>query len=113
MSQFRTIVEANADRALYMAEISAAIGVSARTLRTCCREHLGMGAGKYLTLRRMHLARQALGQTTSGTATVTEAATRYGFWELGRFAVGYKALFGEMPSQTLRRERGNAAHADS
>jgi AraC-like DNA-binding protein len=113
MGQFRTIVEANADRALYMAEISAAIGVSGRTLRTCCREHLGMGASQYLTLRRMNLVRRELGQTTSGTATVTEAATRYGFWELGRFSVGYKALFGEMPSQTLRRETGNVAHVES
>ena len=109
MARFRSIVEANADRALYMAEISAAIGVSGRTLRNCCREHLGMGANHYLMLRRMHLAHRALRRSTPDATTVTEAATRYGFWELGRFAVGYKSLFGEMPSQTLRRQRGSTA----
>jgi AraC-like DNA-binding protein len=106
MQRFRDVVEANADRALYMAEISVAIGVSARTLRNCCSEHLGMSAGKYLALRRMHLANRALRRNRSEITTVTEVATNYGFWELGRFSVSYKALFGEMPSQTLRRERG-------
>ena len=109
MRRFRAFIEANADRALYMAEISTAIGVSGRVLRHCCKEHLGMGANQYLMVRRMHLARRALRQSNPDRFTVTEAATRYGFWELGRFSVGYKSLFGEMPSQTLRGARGSPA----
>jgi AraC-like DNA-binding protein len=112
MDRFRALVEENADRALYTAEISAAIGVSGRTLRSCCREHLGMGASQYLLLRRLHLAHHALRKSAPHAITVTQAATRYGFWELGRFSVRYKALFGETPSQTLHRESGRAARAD-
>jgi AraC-like DNA-binding protein len=111
MGRFRALVEENADRALYMAEISAAVGVSGRTLRSCCSEHLGMGASQYLILRRLHLAHRALRQSAPDAITVTEAATRYGFWELGRFSVRYKSLFGEMPSQTLHRESSSAARA--
>jgi len=37
------------------------------------------------------------------TATVTRLATDHGFWELGRFSVAYRALFGESPSESLRR----------
>jgi AraC-like DNA-binding protein len=76
---------------------------SERTLRVGCMEHLGMGPIRYLWLRRMHMARRALIQTAPGITTVTEIATASGFWELGRFSVAYRALFGEGPSVTLRR----------
>jgi AraC-like DNA-binding protein len=84
-------------------EICAAIGVTDRTLRLHCQEHLGMGPHRYLWLRRMHLARRALALADATTRTVTEIANDYGFGELGRFAVSYRKLFGESPSATLRR----------
>jgi AraC-like DNA-binding protein len=62
-----------------------------------------MGPIRYLNLRRMHLVRRALLHSGPSTATVTQIATDHGFWELGRFSVAYRALFGEMPSATLRR----------
>ena len=52
---------------------------------------------------RMHLARRALRMADPATTTVTEIATSYGFWELGRFSVTYGSLFGESPSAALRR----------
>jgi AraC-like DNA-binding protein len=51
-----------------------------------------MGPIRYLTLRRMHLARRALLRENL-SATVTQIATDHGFWELERFAVAYRALF--------------------
>jgi AraC-like DNA-binding protein len=112
MRRFRRVVAANDERALYMADISAAIGVSGRTLRSCCREYLGMGPKQYLTLRRLHLVRRALIRAAPDTLTVTAAATHYGFWELGQFSAKYKLLFGEMPSQTLRRDGGDVGHTE-
>ena len=89
-------------RPLYLSEICAAAQASERTMRACCQEHLGMGPARYLWLRRMHLARRALLLASEG-ATVTSVAMAHGFWELGRFSVGYRELFGETPLVTLRR----------
>jgi len=55
----------------------------------------------------MHLTRRALLLADPTAATVTEIATAHAFWELGRFAVAYRALFGESPSVTLRRAPGS------
>lgn len=104
MRRFWTVLEAEADRPLYVLEMAEAIGVSVRSLSACCQEHLGMGPKKYLLLRRMHLARQSLYAADRNTTTVTDVATQYGFWQFGRFSVEYKFLFGESPSLTLRRE---------
>jgi AraC-like DNA-binding protein len=103
MRRLEDLLEANPDRTLYAAELCAAAGTSDRTLRSCCQEHLGMTPTRYLWLRRMHLARRALRMADQATATVTEIATNYGFWELGRFSVAYRSLFGESPSAVLRR----------
>ena len=103
MRRFRRVVEENPEEPLLIPEICKAIRVSIRTLQMCCQEHLGMGPKRYLLLRRMHLARRALRQSEATSTTVTRVATRYGFWQLGRFAVEYQSLFGESPSVTLSR----------
>ena len=103
MRRFRRAVEENPEEPLYIPDICKAIRVSDRTLRICCHEHLGMGPKRYLLLRRMQLARRALRQAAPDAASVTEIATRYGFWQLGRFAVEYQSLFEESPSATLAR----------
>ena len=101
MRRFHRAIERHLDEPLYMSDLSRQLGVSARTLQVCCQEHLGMGPKHFLLLRRMHLVRRALRESTPADTTVTEILTRYGFWHFGRFAVEYKALFGEAPSATL------------
>lgn len=103
MRRFRRLLEESADRALYIPEVCAAIGVPERTLRLCCQEHLGTSPKQFLVLRRMHLAQRALLSATAAETSVTEVATRFGFWHFGRFAGTYRSTFGESPVATLRR----------
>jgi AraC-like DNA-binding protein len=103
MRRFRRIIEENPEEPIFIPEICKAIRVSERCLRVCCQEHLGMSPKRYLMLRRMGLARRALRAAATDETTVTDVATRYGFWQLGRFAVEYGSLFAETPSMTLQR----------
>lgn len=104
MRRFRRLLEDRPDTAIYLPETCAKIGVSQRTLRYCCQEHLGMSPKRYLIVRSLHLAQRALCATLPGKASVTQIATQFGFWHLGRFSCQYKSLFGECPSDTLARE---------
>ena len=83
MRRFHTVVEEHLDQTLFLPELCRAIGVSGRNLQVCCREQLGISPKRYLLLRRMNLARRALRESAPLATTVTEIATRFGFWQLG------------------------------
>jgi AraC family transcriptional regulator, ethanolamine operon transcriptional activator len=65
-----------------------------------------MGPTAYDRLRRMSLVRRTLRHANADVARVSEVARRYGFADPGRFAVEYRAAFGELPSATLRQASG-------
>lgn len=83
-------------------QIAHHFGVSTRHLYRAFRAEVGMSPARYLKRYRMTQARLDLLGADPAETTVTDVAVSWGFWELGRFAVEYRHLFGEMPSQTLR-----------
>ena len=89
-------------------EIGIALGVSPRMLRACCNNNLGMDPSRYRRLRGMQRAHRALRRENPDTTSVSAVAHRCGFRDPGRFAVNYRALYGETPSATLRRRLGRA-----
>jgi AraC family transcriptional regulator, ethanolamine operon transcriptional activator len=84
-----------------VAELCQHLGVSRRTLQNCFHATWGMGPLAWLNVLRLNLVRSRLKTAQS----VTEAATHLGFWHFGHFAHSYQTLFGELPSQTLRRNQ--------
>ena len=82
-------------------ELAAAAGVSQRILELAFHESIGITPRKYLRWRRMQNVFADLCAGDLAT-TVTKVAGHWGFTELGRFAVEYKKLFGQSPSETLR-----------
>lgn len=105
MRKLYEFLEASEGLPVYMMDVCAELDVSRRTLHTACVDHLGLSPHRFFLLRRMQLARQALLAVDTRSTTVTQVATSLGFWELGRFAVHYKWLFGESPSATLGRRK--------
>ena len=102
MNRLQAAVVQSRGHALHMSDLCQQIGVNERTLQACCQEQLGMSPKRYLLVRRMMTVRRRLRHADPDSSSVTGIATELGFWELGRFAVQYKKLFGESPSQTLR-----------
>jgi AraC family ethanolamine operon transcriptional activator len=94
-----------------IARLSTVIGVSERSLRNAFYDVYTTSPKRYLKIRQLHRARHALRAADDGLATVTTVATFHGFFELGRFAGEYKALFGETPSRTLQKARARMASA--
>ena len=103
MRRFHAMLEEHPNDVLHTTDLCREIGVSRRTLNTCCNDALGMSPHRYLKIRQLNLAHRALARADAATATVTDIATAHGFWELGRFAIAHRALFGEPPSVTLQR----------
>jgi AraC family ethanolamine operon transcriptional activator len=96
-------LHAHPDEPIYIADLCVAAMVSERCLRGAFQEFYSMSPIRYLRLRRLNQVHRTLRDADPLRTTVTRAAMRYGFWELGRFAVDYKTLFGETPSDTLKR----------
>jgi transcriptional regulator GlxA family with amidase domain len=103
MRRFYEVIEQHDSEPLYIPELCKEIGTSGRTLSACCHEYLGTSPKHFLLVRRMNMVRRALQRAALGETTVPEIATCCGFWQFGRFAIEYKALFGESPSATLAR----------
>jgi|SRR5690242_13657182 len=69
----------------------------------CCEKILGLPPARYHRLRRLQLVHRALRSAGPQTRVTSAVARNFGFRELGRFAASYRALYGELPSATLRR----------
>ena len=79
------------------------LNVSIRSIQLAVEEHFGVSFVRLARLVRLH---QVHGALVLGLATsVSEAATRHGFWHLGRFSRYYREVFGQPPSQTVRSGR--------
>ena len=95
-----------------VAQLAEFADVSERTLRTVFQEFYGMSPRRFLHLRRLHQAREAL-LDRSGERTIAQVAASLGFWDLGRFAGDYRRLFLETPSATKTPRKPHVAVPDS
>ncbi len=99
-------IHANAKEAITVEQLVEISGVSARTLFDNFKKFRGITPMRYVKDVRMQCVRERLITPQSGDS-VTSVAMRWGFSQLGRFAVNYKELFGESPSETLKRAQEN------
>jgi AraC family ethanolamine operon transcriptional activator len=93
-----------------IASLCRALDASERTVHEAFRRHLDTTPKAYLKLLRLNAARHDLLQAEKARR-VTDVALDWGFLHFGWFSQDYRRLFGETPSQTLRRGRERAPSA--
>jgi len=95
---------ANARENVTVADLTRVTGVSGRALYEGFRRFKGASPKSCLRAIRMQAVRKELLEGAE-CDDVTRLAARWGFTHLGRFASNYQRIFGEKPSETLRRRR--------
>ena len=89
-------------RPIHISEICEQFHITRRTLHRTFNDVYGIPPITFLRRKRLGDVHSALLNGDSATM-VKHVAREHGFIELGRFAVEYRRLFGELPSTTLRR----------
>jgi transcriptional regulator GlxA family with amidase domain len=97
----------NAATPITVSDVAAHLGTSLRSLQAGFRQWRATTPNAFLRRARLQLVRDEL-LRSDAEVNVTTMALRYGFSHLGRFSAYYRATFGEMPSETLRRRRATS-----
>jgi AraC-like DNA-binding protein len=94
-----------------ISQLCSLLRVSPGTLETAFKAVTGVTPHAFFLRRRLNKARSVLLSQEADLVRVTDVALELGFSELGRFAVRYRQMFGESPSETLRRRAVTVAAA--
>lgn len=95
-------MQAHLDAPIALADLVAAAGVPGRTLLKHFHDHRGISPMRYLRDARLARVRAEL-LRAEADVSITRVAMTWGFQHLGRFAIEYRRLFGESPSETCKR----------
>lgn len=86
-------------------DLADAAEVSSCTLQLAWQATYGLTPMQALARERLRCIRYDL-RRAGDTATVADAALKWGYPHLGRLSAAYRRAFGENPSDTLRARRG-------
>lgn len=99
-------MNANLHRSLTVSEIASFVGVSVRSLQTGFQCHYHTTPLRYLRQIRLNAVHAEL-SSSENRLSIGEVAMKWGFTHLGRFSAEYRATYGHLPSETVRkREEG-------
>jgi AraC-like DNA-binding protein len=95
-------IESNLHEDIKLGDIVAAVGVCSRLLQKAFSHHCGCSPMRFLTQARLKRIRQEL-ERSADDIKIVDVMMHYGFTQGGKFAKEYQQLFGEKPSETLKR----------
>ena len=99
----RQFIEEHLTEDVSVEQLMAVARVSERSLYTLFERQVGVSPRDYIRQRKLERVHAMLQLATA--RSVTEVALDHGFMHLGRFSEAYRKRFGELPSQTWKRQR--------
>jgi AraC-like DNA-binding protein len=98
----QAFIESHLHEDIKLGDIAAATSVSSRLLQKAFSHHCGCSPMRFVTQTRLQQIRQKL-EGASSNIKIVDVMMDYGFTQGGKFAKEYQQLFGEKPSDTLKR----------
>ena len=103
ITRAREILHHNIDNFYTISDLVSELQISPRTLQYNFKNKLGLTPKEYLSYLRLNAIREKLLLGDASTTTIASLISKYGFLHPAHFGVEYKRIFGETPSQTLKR----------
>jgi AraC family transcriptional regulator, ethanolamine operon transcriptional activator len=102
--QARELVLERASEPPGIGALAQALGVSRRHLQNCFLEAYGVNAAHILRVIRLNRVRNDILNALAHNRklSIGDIAAEWGFWHWSRFSASYRAMFGELPSETMR-----------
>ena len=97
------LIDQRPSQDLSVSDLVAQVGVSRRTLEHAFQDGVGVSPAAYLKASRLRALNHDLLIGGSEEISVASVCAQHGFGHLGQLAADYRAMFGELPSVTLRR----------
>jgi AraC family ethanolamine operon transcriptional activator len=98
------ILRANLHQQIQVKDLAKELNVSKRALLYGFKEICGIGPMKFLKIERLQHIRQALKEADPEFSKVFLITEQFGIYSPGHFAKDYQQMFGETPSETLKRQ---------
>ena len=96
-------INANLKQDICSEQLAQQASMSLRSLYALFERNARTTPKLYIRQQKLERIRASLGDPDCKVRNITELAMDYGFVHLGRFSEHYKSLFGELPSDTLKR----------
>ncbi len=95
---------AHLDKPLTLKQLAQNLESSSSALLYGFQDLFGISPMRYLKVRRLHAVRECLKVSVPESCTIAILASEFGFYNPSHFTRDYKAMFGELPSETLRKK---------
>lgn len=93
----------NIDSPILLEDLAREACISLRSIYSGFHNYLNTTPMAYIKQAKLNRIHEELKKLEPSQASVSEVALNYGFSHFGNFAASYKKMFGELPSDTLRK----------